>query len=115
LEGNQPGVRDQHIRDGAVRRQIVHDRDVAWREGGAQPLVGAGEEGVAVHRSASRTKGAAIASRRGAAVKVVVFQRPKGCSPIRRRPLGARPYRRTLLVSVAVSSMKTSFLGSRRA
>src|SRR3954467_10230350 len=60
----------------------------------------------------SRTKGAVRPSARNPAVKVVVFQCPQGCLPISLCPLGQRPWLRTILVLVPVSSMNTSRLAA---
>src|ERR1700680_414978 len=53
------------------------------------------------------TKGAVTPSLRSAATRVNVFQWPCGTFATRRSPRGLRPYRRTILVVTAVSSMKT--------
>ena len=45
-------------------------------------------------------------------MNVLSFQCPWGVFPISRLPLGARPRKRVIFVVVAVSSMKTSCLGS---
>src|SRR5215475_2943588 len=56
----------------------------------------------------SRTNGATILSWRRPATKVMVFQCPCGAYPISRRPRAQRPRSLTILVVVAVSSIKTS-------
>ncbi len=60
----------------------------------------------------SRTKGASIRSRRNAATKVRVRQRPCGALAKSLRPRGAQPRRRVMLVLAQVSSMKTRRTGS---
>ena len=51
--------------------------------------------------------------KKSAPVKVVVFQWPCGTPARQRSPRGARPRSRAILVDSPVSSMKTSFAGSR--
>src|SRR5208337_992284 len=63
----------------------------------------------------SSTKGATSPSRRRPAVKVVVFQCPKGALASKRSPRRHRPRRRTILVEAPVSSIKTSLSGSKLA
>src|SRR4030088_650533 len=55
----------------------------------------------------SRTHGATRPSQRRPAVKVVVFQCPQGALPISRWPRRQRPWVRTILVEVPVSSTNT--------
>jgi hypothetical protein len=62
----------------------------------------------------SITKGATMRSWRSPATNVMVFQCPCGAYPISRRPRGQRPRSLTMLVLVAVSSIKTSRAGSSK-
>src|ERR1700719_1817536 len=62
----------------------------------------------------SRTNGATIRSWRRPATKVMVFQCPYGAYPTSRMPRAQRPRNRTILVLVAVSSIKTSRAGSSK-
>ena len=62
----------------------------------------------------SRTNGATIRSWRRPATKVMVFQCPCGAYPTSRMPRAQRPRSRTILVLVAVSSIKTSRAGSSK-
>ena len=62
----------------------------------------------------SRTNGATIRSWRRPATKVMVFQCPYGAYPTSRMPRAQRPRSRTILVLVAVSSIKTSRAGSSK-
>ncbi len=55
----------------------------------------------------SMTYGALIRSWRSAAMKVMVFQWPKGADASRRRPLGPQPRAGAMLVLTQVSSIKT--------
>src|SRR5258706_694970 len=59
----------------------------------------------------SRTNGATVRSWRRRATKVMVFQCPCGAYPTSRTPRAHRPRSRTILVVVAVSSIKTSRAG----
>src|SRR5215469_9385357 len=62
----------------------------------------------------SRTIGATILLCRRAATNVIVFHSPCGTWPISRSPRGQRPLRRTILMLVAVSSINTSRVVSRK-
>jgi hypothetical protein len=55
----------------------------------------------------SMTHGALMRSQRSAAMKVMVFQWPKGADASRRCPLGPQPRSGAMLVLIQVSSMKT--------
>src|SRR5215471_11403032 len=55
----------------------------------------------------SMTQGALIRSWRSAAMKVMVFQWPKGAAAMRRWPLGPQPRNGAMLVLIHVSSIKT--------
>ena len=73
-----------------LRRQIVHNHDVAWPQLGNERLFDIGEKGLAVHRAVEdhRRSDAVVAK---PAVKVVVFQWPWGTGARHRSPLGVRP------------------------
>ena len=73
-----------------VRVQVVHDDDVAGRQGGDQELLDIGLGGQAMI-GPSTTQGAVRALQRNAARKVMVCQWPCGTAPIARWPRGARP------------------------
>ena len=72
-----------------VGTEIVHDDDVARRQGG-QELLDVSRE--------SSTRGASIRSTRKAARKVSVRHRPYGALATKRWPRCARPWRRVMFV-----------------
>ncbi len=90
-----------------VARQVVHDDDVTAVQIRQKDTGHIGEERIGVHRPSS-TQGATMPVRRSPAVKVVVFQCPKGMPARNRCPRRHRPWRRAMLVDAQVSSMKTS-------
>jgi hypothetical protein len=96
-----------------VAAEIVHNHDIARREGGRQHLLDIDAEALGVD-CAVIIQGASIRSLRSAARKVVVFQWPKGAWAFRRAPHGLQPRSGAILVLIQVSSMKTRRAGSMR-
>lgn len=93
--------------------EVVHDDDVAGLQRRREGVADIDAEGIAVHRAIEQP-GAVTPSWRRAATKVMVFPCPNGAVAFRRAPLGARPWRRVILVLTPVSSMKTSRAGSMK-
>ncbi len=98
-------------RGGFMRRQVVHDDDVAGGQRRQNERVDTGDEGFAVHRPVEhQCRDHAGQPQRGDAGRhLPVSVRRIVDEP---SPRGARPRVRVMLVAVPVSSMKTSFAGS---
>src|SRR5262249_49360922 len=90
-----------------------YHHDVAALERRCQALLDVGHEDTPLI-GPSRTIGATILLCRRAATNVIVFHPPCGSWPISRSPRGQRPLRRTILMLVAVSSINTSRVVSRK-
>jgi len=103
---------DRFLHSGHVmRREIIHDHDIALGQGGRQILLDVSEEHLAVDRALEQGgRGHASPPQAGDERRGPPF--PNGTAPTRRLPRSARPSRRIMLVLVQVSLMKTSLPGS---
>ena len=95
-----------------VAAQIVHDDDVARRQGRHEELLDPGGEELAVDRPVEDAGSVDPVVARRAARKVRVFHLPKGALATSLAPRFDQPRIGVMLVLAQVSSMKTSRLGS---
>ncbi len=95
-----------------MRRQVIHDEDIAEAEPRSQDLLGIGEEPVAGHRAVKDHR-RGHAGQASALTNVVDFQWPCGILALSRWPRGARPCNHAILVLAPISSMNTRRRGSR--
>ena len=95
-----------------VGPEIVGNDDVAGLQGRHQDLFDVGAEALAIDR-AVEDPGAVSPVTRNAARNVLVCQRPQGAWSWTRAPRGARPYRRSRLVVLPVSSSNTRWATSQ--
>jgi hypothetical protein len=86
--------------------EIVHDHDVAGLKNGRQLLLGVRQKACAVDRPVED-------ARRGEPVQAQRADEGQRSPTARRLPFGPQPRRGAILVLIQVSSMKTSFAGSK--
>ena len=95
-----------------VGPEIVGNDDVAGLQGRHQDLFDVGAEALAIDRAVEDPR-CGQPRTRNAARNVLVCQRPQGAWSWTRAPRGARPYRRSRLVVMPVSSRNTRWATSQ--
>ena len=96
-----------------VGPEIVGNDDVAGLQGRHQDLFDVEARKLSPSIAPSKTPGAVSPVTRNAARNVLVCQRPQGAWSWTRAPRGARPYRRSRLVVMPVSSRNTRWATSQ--